>query len=50
MPSVSEPQRRLFGMAYAAKKGKKVKSKKAKELAKRIRFGTLKDFASEVEK
>lgn len=44
MPAVSEKQRRFFGAVMAAKKGKKGVGSKAREAAKGMSKGQIKDF------
>lgn len=47
MPSTSEPQRRVFGMALSMKRGKtkRSKSKKASLLSRAMSKETLREFA-----
>lgn len=52
MPAVSKKQRRLMGIAEAIKKGKLKKSfsKKAAEIAKKMKAKALRHFAKTKEK
>ena len=51
MPSVSESQRRLFGMVLAAKRGKMMHpSAKVKNMSAHMSESDVKDFASKKKK